>query len=65
MPAVLEKPTAEFDSGEIVEPGVYIDMENGAIVQVQERDTLPEGVRVVRYKRHFRRLESPAIADKN
>jgi hypothetical protein len=54
--------TQEYRSGEIVEPGVYMDMETGTIVQVRERDELPEGTRVVRYRRRFRRLEAPSRA---
>ena len=46
----------EYGSGEIVEPGVYVDVETGAIVQVQLRDELPEGSRVIHYRRRFRRI---------
>ena len=57
MPTVCEKPICEFDSGEVVEPGVYQDIETGSVVQIQERDSLPEGVRVIHYTRHFRRID--------
>ena len=54
----------EYGSGEIVEPGVYLDIDTGAVVQIRERDELPEGNRVVRYRRRFRRVEStsPRVA---
>ena len=69
MPAVLEKihetTNAEFGSGETVEPGVYLDLDSGSVVEVQERDTLPEGVRVVHYNRRFRRLKDSERSRKN
>lgn len=52
----------EYGSGEIVEPGVYVDLETGAVVQVQLRDELPEGSRVVRYRRRFRRISPEDLA---
>lgn len=55
-----------FDSGEFVEPGLYVDIETGATVQVCEKDELPTGRRVVTYRRRFRRLDDdrhvPALA---
>jgi hypothetical protein len=51
--------TSEYTSGEVVEPGVYVDVETGAIVKVNERDELPQGRRVVMYRRRFRRVDSP------
>lgn len=51
----------EFGSGEVVEPGVYIDVETGSVVQIQERDELPEGSRVVSYQRRFRRVAPEAV----
>ncbi len=69
MPAVLEKfhdkTSAEFDSGETVDPGVYLDLDSGSIVKIQERDTLPEGVRVVHYTRRFRRMEAGETPRRN
>ena len=69
MSAVLEQnydaTTSEFDSGETVDPGVYVDLDSGSIVKVQERDTLPEGVRVVHYNRRFRRVEAGETPRKN
>jgi hypothetical protein len=56
MQGTCESRTREFNSGEVVEPGVYVDIDNGAVVQVHERDELPEGNRVVRYPRRFRRV---------
>ena len=51
----------EYGSGDIVEPGVYLDVDTGSVVQVQERDELPEGNRVVRYRRRFRRIQPEAL----
>ena len=69
MPAVLERTNettnTEFGSGEIVDPGVYIDVDSGSVVKVQERDTLPEGVRVVHYNRRFRRVADGEQPHKN
>ena len=48
----------EFVSGEVVEPGVYVDVESGVIVRVAEPDELPEGRMVMRYDRRFRKIES-------
>lgn len=48
----------EFESGEVVEPGEYIDIETGARVIVQERDELPGGSRIVQFRRRFRRIDS-------
>lgn len=60
MPAVLEKNQTnqcEFDSGEIVEPGTYKDVDTGSVIHVHEADELPHGTKVVRYRRRFRRLD--------
>lgn len=46
----------EYASGEIVDPGVYVDIDNGAVVQVRATDELPEGNRVVQYQRRFKRV---------
>ncbi|HZO87274.1 MAG TPA: hypothetical protein VFB38_02975 [Chthonomonadaceae bacterium] len=46
----------EYGSGERVEPGIYLDIETGGIVLVYEPDELPEGTRLVRYRRRFRRI---------
>jgi len=58
MQGTLDPKTPEFTSGDVVEPGVYVDVETGSVVQVRERDELPEGSRVVRYRRRFRRVEA-------
>lgn len=58
MSTVLNGQSREYGSGEVVEPGVYIDVDTGAVVQVREPDELPEGSRIVRYARRFRRVES-------
>ncbi|GDX41152.1 hypothetical protein LBMAG21_14440 [Armatimonadota bacterium] len=46
-----------FRSGEEVDPGVYIDMDSGDVIKVNERDSLPEGIQVIRYLRRYRRVE--------
>ena len=62
MTSVLEKgetrPENEFVSGEIVEPGLYVDLETGAKVQVVAPDELPEGSVMLRYRRRFRKVNS-------
>ncbi len=57
LPAEADSQTQEFVSGEIVPPGVYVDVENGATVRVAVADELPEGRVVMRYSRRFRRVE--------
>ena len=57
MQTILAIKSQEYKSGEVVEPGDYLDMDTGALVQIRERDELPEGNRVVRYRRRFRRVE--------
>ena len=52
----------EFQSGDIVDPGTYVDIETGATVEVREADSLPEGRRVVTYARRFQRVD-PRDAD--
>jgi hypothetical protein len=64
MSALLDPIPSEYSSGDVVEPGIYLDIETGAIVKIQERDELPEGSRVVRYPRRFRRLEPALLAAK-
>jgi len=65
MPQVLSVNVREFGSGEVVEPGVYIDVETGAVVEMRERDELPAAVRLVRYRRRFRRVAAlPTKASK-
>lgn len=58
MTTALEAKPREYGSGDIVEPGDYIDVETGALVHICERDELPEGSRIVRYRRRFRRIEA-------
>jgi hypothetical protein len=57
MQTTLADRPQEYGSGEIVEPGVYRDMDTGAMVQIRERDELPEGNHLVSYRRRFRRVE--------
>ncbi len=59
---VAENPIREYSSGEDVEPGIYLDVESGDVVHVLERDSLPEGTRVVHYRRRFRQV--PALEHK-
>ena len=63
MTTLLEKKPNEYGSGEVVEPGVYIDVDTGSIVKINERDELPEGQRVISYRRRFRRVDIPASAN--
>lgn len=49
-----------FASGECVEPGLYRDVETGATVRVYEPDELPDGARIVRVPRFFRRVDESA-----
>ena len=58
MTITLEAQPREYGSGDIVEPGDYIDLETGAMVYMRERDELPDG-RIVLYHRRFRRVASP------
>ena len=51
----------EYVSGEIVEPGTYLDVTTGAVVQVQERDELPDGSRMIHYSRRFRRVAADEL----
>lgn len=53
---VVDIPIRDYCSGEEVEPGIYLDMETGDVVHVLERDTLPDGVRVVHHVRRFRKV---------
>ena len=57
MPAVLRPKIREYGSGEAVEPGIYMDIDTGDIVEVYQPDELPEGIRLVRYTRRFRLME--------
>lgn len=52
----------EYGSGETVEPGLYLDVENGAMIEVREPDALPEGVRIVTYARRFRKMEEKEVS---
>lgn len=66
MQVLLRPAIREYGSGEVVEPGIYMDVESGAVVEVYERDELPQGVRIVQYARRFRRLDTlPAKANRH
>ena len=52
----------EYGSGDVVEPGIYIDVETGAVVKINQPDELPEGQRVIHYRRRFRRIDTPVSA---
>ena len=47
-----------YTSGEYVAPGRYRDIKTGALVRVEQSDELPEGTRIVKYARYFRREDS-------
>ena len=51
-----ENTTTVFGSGDVVEPGEYVDLETGAKIHVHERDELPEGRKIVQYTRRFRKV---------
>jgi len=51
----------EYRSGEIVDPGYYVDLETGAVVQVRESDELPTGSRTIEYRRRFRRVAAENV----
>ena len=58
----LEDSKREFVSGDVVEPGAYVDVETGATVRILENDELPEGRAVIRYRRRFQRVDEMAKA---
>jgi hypothetical protein len=58
----LENKNHEFVSGDVVEPGVYVDVETGAMVRVLESDELPDGRAVIHYRRRFQRVDGLAEA---
>ncbi len=66
MTSVLEKgqtrPENEFVSGDVVEPGLYVDVETGAKVQIVAPDELPEGSVTLSYRRRFRKVEMAKAA---
>jgi hypothetical protein len=45
-----------YVSGQEVEPGVYYDLQTGAILHMVEPGELPEGARIIRFPRRFYRL---------
>ena len=57
MPIAVIQRVREFESGEIVEPGIYMDVNTGAVITIYESDILPEEAKIVRKARRFRRLE--------
>ena len=69
MKQPLSKQTLKFDereygSGEIVEPGTYVDVETGAVVFVQLADQLPEGLKVIEYRRRFKKVTRESLANR-
>ena len=58
LPEGADNRGQEFVSGQVVPPGVYVDVESGATVRVAVADELPEGRVVMRYNRRFRRVDS-------
>ena len=63
MTTLLSMKPQEFGSGEVVEPGTYMDVETGAIVQVREPDELPEGQRLIHYRRRLRRIAADSASE--
>ena len=53
----------EYESGDVVAPGVYIDVDTGAVVKINQPDELPEGQRLIHYRRRFRRVGNLAAAN--
>jgi hypothetical protein len=62
MTAIAIAEDRVYDSGEIVDPGYYVDLDTGAVVQVREVDELPAGSRMVQYRRKFRRVPAERVA---
>jgi hypothetical protein len=54
----IVKQLDEYNSGDVVEPGEYIDIETGAKVYIRERDELPAGHKEIEYRRRFRKVDS-------
>ena len=48
----------EFVSGDVVEPGVYVDVNSGALLTLHQADELPSETRIVRFARRFRRVQT-------
>ena len=51
----------EYGSGDIVDPGYYVDIDTGAIVQVREPDELPAGSRTILYRRRFKHVPAEKL----
>ncbi len=51
----------EYTSGELVQPGLYLDVDNGALIEVHLSDELPVGSKIIEYKRRFRRVEEDSL----
>ena len=54
----------EYGSGDIVEPGTYVDVETGSVVLVQLADQLPEGRKVIEYRRRFKKVTRESMANR-
>ncbi len=52
-------------SGERAAPGIYRDIETGAIVRLFTHDELPDRARIVRSPRLFIRVEEEALNERN
>lgn len=61
MPTSTLLEDREYGSGDIVDPGYYVDLESGAVVQVREPDELPAGSRTVEYRRRFKRVPAEKV----
>ena len=62
MTQTLKFDEKEYGSGEMVEPGAYVDVETGAVIEVKLTDTLPEGHKVIEYRRRFRKIARESLA---
>ncbi len=65
MKQTLKLDEREYGSGELVEPGAYVDLETGAVIEVKLADTLPEGHKVIEYRRRFRKITRESLAHRN
>ena len=61
MAPKLQLLKSEFVSGQVAPPGVYVDVESGSVVTLRMEDTLPEGIRIQTFERHYRRAEAEDV----
>ncbi len=46
-----------FQSGDVAQPGHYVDINNNSIVTLFERDELPAEIKIMRFGRQYLRFE--------